>query len=404
MKKKVKKLMVIILLILIIIFVRHIIKTNHKEEYKISNYKIIENFIIINKKHQYTIRISNKDKVYTYILNKNINKQKQIIKDIKTYKSKNISCIIPIYKNKKLENNIYCLNGKEQVSNYSLQNNKDYKNILKKANKYNIQSISNSNKTSKYKKINIYKDNISEKDIYTIWDYKGIYIIKNNNYQYKSILSNDIYDNVMSIIVNKYYVIFDNRSVNGIEKIYYYDLEKDKLKEFTSQEKISKTSYINGIYNNEIYVTDTKEKKQFKINVKKEKVEEISTNNEYFLYRNNKKTILDKTSFFNENQYFTNYKVENKKIESQDIKEDSNYYYYRKNNKFYSQIKGNKYNSEYLFELSDIDEWQVIDENIILISDGILYKYSEREGLNKIVESNELKYNYENIYNYWKIG
>ncbi len=404
MKKKVKKLMVIILLILIIIFVRYIIKTNHKVEYKISNYKIIENFKIINKKHQYTIRISNKDKVYTYILNKNINKQKQIIKDIKTYKSKNISCIIPIYKNKKLKNNIYCLNGKEQVSNYSLQNNKDYKNILKKANKYNIQSISNSNKTSKYKKINIYKDNISEKDIYTIWDYKGIYIIKNNNYQYKSILSNDIYDNVMSIIVNKYYVIFDNRSVNGIEKIYYYDLEKDKLKEFTSQEKISKTSYINGIYNNEIYVTDTKEKKQFKINVKKEKVEEISTNNEYFLYRNNKKTILDKTSFFNENQYFINYKVENKKIESQDIKEDSNYYYYRKNNKFYSQIKGNKYNSEYLFELSDIDEWQVIDENIILISDGILYKYSEREGLNKIVESNELKYNYENIYNYWKIG
>ncbi len=404
MKKKVKKLMVIILLILIIIFVRHIIKTNHKVEYKISNYKIIENFKIINKKHQYTIRISNKDKVYTYILNKNINKQKQIIKDIKTYKSKNISCIIPIYKNKKLENNIYCLNGKEQVSNYSLQNNKDYKNILKKANKYNIQSISNSNKTSKYKKINIYKDNISEKDIYTIWDYKGIYIIKNNNYQYKSILSNDIYDNVMSIIVNKYYVIFDNRSVNGIEKIYYYDLEKDKLKEFTPQEKISKTSYINGIYNNEIYVTDTKEKKQFKINVKKEKVEEISTNNEYFLYRNNKEIVLDKTSFFKKNQYFTNYKVENKKIESQDIKEDLNYYYYRKNNKFYSQIKGNKYNSEYLFELSDIDEWQVIDENIILISDGILYKYSEREGLNKIVESNELKYNYENIYNYWKIG
>lgn len=404
MKKKVKKLMVIILLILIIIFVRHIIKTNHKVEYKISNYKIIENFKIINKKHQYTIRISNKDKVYTYILNKNINKQKQIIKDIKTYKSKNISCIIPIYKNKKLENNIYCLNGKEQVSNYSLQNNKDYKNILKKANKYNIQSISNSNKTSKYKKINIYKDNISEKDIYTIWDYKGIYIIKNNNYQYKSILSNDIYDNVMSIIVNKYYVIFDNRSVNGIEKIYYYDLEKDKLKEFTSQEKISKTSYINGIYNNEIYVTDTKEKKQFKINVKKEKVEEISTNNEYFLYRNNKEIVLDKTSFFKKNQYFTNYKVENKKIESQDIKEDLNYYYYRKNDKFYSQIKENKYNSEYLFELSDIDEWQVIDENIILISDGILYKYSEREGLNKIVESNELKYNYENIYNYWKIG
>ena len=208
----------------------------------------------------------------------------------------------------------------------------------------------------------------------------------------------------MATIVNKYYVIFDNRSVNGIEKIYYYDIEKAKLKEFKPQKKISKTSYINGVYNNDIYVTDTKEKKQYKINVKKEKVEEISINNEYYLYRNNKEIILDKTSFFQDNQYFTNYKVESNKIESLDIKEDINYYYYKKDNKFYSQIKGKKYNSKYLFELSNIDIWLVIDGNIILISDGILYNYSDSEGLMKIVESNELKYNYENIYNYWKKG
>ena len=58
-----------------------------------------------------------------------------------------------------------------------------------------------------------------------------------------------------------------------------------------------------------------------------------------------KEIILDKTSFFQDNQYFTNYKVESKKIESLDIKEDLNYYYYTKDNKFYSQIKGKKYNS-----------------------------------------------------------
>mgnify|MGYP002620541046 CR=1 FL=1 len=144
------------------------------------------------------------------------------------YKIKDINCIIPIYKNKKIENNIYCLNKKEQVSNYSLQNNKEYKNILKKAKKYNFPTINKTNKTTKYKKLSIYKDNINDDEVYTIWDYRGIYIVKNNNYQYKSILSNDIYDNVMATIVNKYYVIFDNRSVNGIEKIYYYDIENAK--------------------------------------------------------------------------------------------------------------------------------------------------------------------------------
>ena len=55
-----------------------------------------------------------------------------------------------------------------------------------------------------------------------------------------------------------------------------------------------------------------------------------------------------------------------------------------------------------LFELKDVDEWMVVGDNIILISDGIVYNYSDNTGLRMILESNELKYNYKNIYNYWK--
>ena len=65
---------------------------------------------------------------------------------------------------------------------------------------------------------------------------------------------------------------------------------------------------------------------------------------------------------------FKNYK-DNKKYE------DSKYYYYYENNKFYRQIK--KENKVLLFELKDVDEWMVVGDNIILISDGIVYNYSD---------------------------
>ena len=54
-------------------------------------------------------------------------------------------------------------------------------------------------------------------------------ILKNNSYSYQKILNEDLYDNIMSTIVDKYYVLFENTSVNGIEKVYYYDLEKEIL-------------------------------------------------------------------------------------------------------------------------------------------------------------------------------
>ena len=198
----------------------------------------------------------------------------------------------------------------------------------------------------------------------------------------------------MSTIVDKYYVLFENTSVNGIEKVYYYDLEKEKLKEFNLNEVISKDSYINGTYKSYIYLTDRKEKKQYKLNIKTKKIEQVNNGDvNYLYYKNDNFQKMNKTEFFKEDMLFKNYN-ENKKYE------DSKYYYYYENNKFYRQIK--KENKVLLFELKDVDEWMVVGDNIILISDGIVYNYSDSTGLRMILESNELKYNYKNIYNYWK--
>ena len=55
-----------------------------------------------------------------------------------------------------------------------------------------------------------------------------------------------------------------------------------------------------------------------------------------------------------------------------------------------------------LFEIENIKDWKVIGEELLIIKDDILYWYNENKGLRKIIEYNELKYNYENIYTLWK--
>lgn len=386
--KKIKYILIIIVLILLIFFIYKLSIKEFSTSYKVDKYNIKESFYINNKKHIYNININNK---YTYTIIKNINKNKKIIKNIKSYKKNNISCIVPIYKKNNIKE-IYCLKDKVQVSNYYLleEKNKDYLEILDKA---KINYPEKKEIESNYKKITIY-NNLDNNREYIIWNYKGIYIIGKDKTKYIKILNYDIYDNIMSTVNSRYFVLFENSKVTGIENIYYYDLKKDKLKSFKLEKKLDKDSYINGIYNDLIFVTDNKNKKQYAINISKEEIKEVGNeDNNYIIYTNNKKELLNKSDFFLEKQLFNNKLIDNK------IKE-YDYTYQLKGNELYRNLEG--YNKELLFELENISEWNIYDRDILLVSDGILYLYNDEYGLVKILSSNELKYNYKDIVRIWK--
>lgn len=395
--KKYKTYLYIMGIILIIPIILKVIKNNHEVNYKVSKYDIEEKFSINEGIHNFNITIKNENEIYTYNLNKKLNKRKKIIKEIKTFKQENITCIIPIYKNYK-ETEIYCNEDKNQVSKYYLNNNNNYKKILKKAEKYKIKSINISNKKTKYKNINIYKDNIIGEESLIIWNYKGIYIIRNDSNKYQQFINYDLYDNIMNTMTSRYYVLFENTSVNGIEKIHCYDLKKDKYKVIELEEKISKESYINGVYKDKIYVSDKKNKVQYKIDIKKEKIEEVG-NEElgYISNPSNEKDRLNKSDFFLEERYFNSKYVENENYS--EVIENKDKYYFRMNNSFYEKINDNNI---LLFELENVKEWQVYNDDILLLKDDEIYIYNEARGLCKIAEYNELNYNYQNIIKLWK--
>jgi len=399
--KKYRNFLIILFILMMIPIIIKTFQKKHNVEYKVGKYNINEKFYIEEKSHNYEFKITNKNETYSFILNSNVNKRKKIIKDIKIYKKNNIKCIIPIYV-KDISKNIYCLENNNQVSNYYLKDNDNFKSIIEDTKKYKVNLPSDSEKYKEFKKIKVYQNNINDNTAYIIWNYKGIYLLKNNELKQQKFLNYDLYDNIMSTTTSNYFVLFENSNVMGIEKIHYYDIKNDKYNIFKLKDKISKDSYINGVYDDLIYVTDNKKKIQYTINVKKEKIEEVGKEElGYIKYTNNKKEEMNKSDFFMKEQLFDNEKIENKKItNSKDLVKEDQIYYYLDNNKFYKNING--YNSILLFELDNIKDWKINNKDLIIFVDDLVYIYNDELGLRKIIEYNELNYNYKNIVKYWK--
>lgn len=396
-KKEIKVIIILFLLVIPLIFLRKVFIRKYDILYEKNKYIINEIYEYKNKEHLYEINIKNNKQEITYILNNDFNKNKKIIKNLKVYKDDNITCLLPIY-NQKIEYKLYCLKDDIQVSNYYLKDNESYKKILKKVKKYKINNFLENNKTTSYKKLKVYDNNISNEDIFTIWDYKGISIIEKDKTKYVKFLDYDLYDNIKTIIYDEYFILFENNHVDGIKNIHYYDLEKDKLKIYNPEIIISKDFYINGVVDNLIYVTDNKTKKEYTIDLKKEEIIQINKANEYLSYYDNEFKSLTKSDYFMEKQIFNNKKVIDKNISSVEHIKDNNIYYFYEDNNFYRQ-RTNR-NKELLFSIDEIKEWKIVSNKIIIISEDILYLYDDDRGLVPIVQSNELNYNYENICDY----
>ncbi len=399
--EKYKNYIIIAIIAMIIPIIYKMMVTHHEITYRVGKYQIKETFHIKEKEHIYQYQLKNKKEKYTFTIVNNAHKRKKVIKEIKEYKEKDVKCIVPIYKNKQ-QTEIYCRKNNLQVSKYSLKDDEDYKKIFEKVKKYKIKEYTTSNTTREYKKIKIYQKNIPLEDTVIIWNYKGIIGIQQEEQFDQQMIKYDLYDNIMATCTSRYFVLFENTSVNGIEKIHYYDLKKHKYKVMTLKEKISKNSYINGVENDLIYITDRKAKKQYTINIKKETCKEVGNElNQFIKYENGKGRYMELKDFFEKDQFFHNEKISDQKItESNDMILENDYYYFKEENNFYRKLKeGNK---EFLFTEPDIETWWIYQNDLVLKREDCLYLYNDQIGLQKIIEYNELKYNDNAIYYLWK--
>ena len=415
-----RKMVFMLIALLIFFFAYQIIInffiTNHDFDYSI---KTTDNSFLIHEKYykdnidNYYFKIRDEDN-NTFILSSNLdyNKQKQIIKNIVSYKDDNISCILPIYK-KDVVGEVSCIYKGSQVDySYLETNNVNTKKMVNKMKKNGYifdnenKSISNIKKytMSNSSVFSVYEDNLEDNYTFAIWNYSGLFLISKNRIEEKKYYSIDQYDNSNSVIVGKYYFIFYFGDNDTTIDINYINLEDFGRIPILLKNSLSNEMYVNGVWKNKLYVTDTKNKVQFEFSPINQEGKVISEKDKFYNLVDNKLETISKKEFFDGEKLFNNIEVKeiNEKFGSVLIKQYKDFYYFLKDDTFYKVFKDDMKHPIKLLQKSGIVDWDMDKGDIIFVSGDTMYLYSESKGIKPIVSNNEFKYNYKNICNFYK--
>ena len=173
MKKAMPILLILGFLGLILQVAVNVFITEKKSEYtlktKDNSYSITEHMEVINNISYYDIGITDKDGIfYSLFVEEDFNKQTEVIRDIKTFKSNNLSCIFPVYR-RNVTGNVTCLYNNEAVSYSYLKQikNPDIENVITqlKGEKYSHNSwdrkdVAKNKLYNEGRKIEVYQENI----------------------------------------------------------------------------------------------------------------------------------------------------------------------------------------------------------------------------------------------------
>lgn len=405
-----KKLLPILVFLAFLAFGYQIIVTffitEHKIDYSLiasdqRHYTISENYRREGERHYYSFLIQSKNKHYSTAVFNDFNKQDRVITDIKYYKKNNLECIFPIYKRNHTFD-VLCLLDKKQVTPFYLEESKnsDFSFISKKFSEdgYNEVYFQSDVEPTEEDNLSIYYDYIPEGYLFTIWNYRGIYIINSDGIENKVFLNEDHYENTLSIVAGTYYVTIntdDEEEKLNYNQIILYNLQ-DGGKTLVDVD-LSQDSYFNGTVDGKVYITDPKLKVQYVLDPSKKKIQEVSEPKEVV----NSKLKNADVDFF-DTFHVDAQNVANKKITSlydtTDIKQNNDDFYFKTSDGGLYRVIQNDYEHPILLcQFDDIKEWQVHDDGLSFIVDDTLYFYSDLYGVKPIVKNLEFNYNYKNI-------
>ena len=183
-----KKLLPILVLLAFVAFCYQIVVTffitEHKIDYSLiasdqRHYTISEEYQREGERHYYSFLIQSKNKHYTTAVFNDFNKQDRVITDIKYYKKNDLECIFPIYKRNHTFD-VLCLLDSQQVSSFYLleSGNSDFSFIAKKFSEegYDEVYFKIEENAIEEENLSIYYDYIPKDYLFTIWNYRGIYL------------------------------------------------------------------------------------------------------------------------------------------------------------------------------------------------------------------------------------
>lgn len=411
--KRYIKLIICFLLLFIFIFIcLKLLSKGYTNSYTLDNdkYQIEEVYTKdTNDEHDnYYIEIKADDIVYNFQLYQEIKDNNKLVKEVLYYNGE-YKCLLPILSNN-VKVDFMCYKDNKYY-NYKSIVGLDYEldkyinNIDK--DKYNINDFNdNTSDLEKLENIKYNKNNIPSNYVVSMSTLKGIINLNSNN-ENVNIFTKDKYKREISTFYNNYYITADYNSNYSFRELYIIDIKNNNKLVAKAPDYISFDSYIQGVIDNEVYLYDISNEKQYKINLNDAKVKVVGTKSSKIKYYDNKWTeissvkannkLLFKIGVTSDDEYEYIYKNGNKL--------SGFIYYLKKVNDEYEVFRSNVQNDsikKYLFNIKEYSDLIFIDDYIFFKDKDKIKIYNDSTGIKTIAVNSELEFNNYTLFNVYK--
>ena len=411
-----KKLFETFIVLLLVYFILSVIAVRINHGYEI-DYSIFRKKVDVTINEKYEKNIKGEINHYDFIITVGKDKFKyrllednnytKLIEDVYYESDDNYVCILPVFKNNTIKTDIMCKAKNGVYYNYS-SISAPSKKLIKFANSISIYEKRNYQdklgKITDQDLTHIYSNNLMNDFVFALTNYKGLYILGDEIKNIK-LFKDDAYTRDLSTFTTRYYVTADYSQKYDFNSLYLIDLKNNSKHKIKLKNSLPQDSYIAGVIDDDVYIIDKSNIKEYKLNAKNKTIKEIGNENSGMLFYNNGTwDTVPWARMTLKNTYFKNVKEENSgkyHLFLTNSKLKSGYsYYYKKNGKNYEIYKEvcNSDEMMYLFTTTDISKMKSASSYLFYQEDDKIKYYSDKTGIRTVLENSELHFNKDILY------
>lgn len=376
-KKSISFTIVLFLLFLFYQTVITFFKSNHTVEYEIKGFMIEEDYKKSSTEEYYIFKVSDGENEFVFDTTNDFNKQKEVVKDISVYDADNLYCISLLFKYDNTSSGPVCVDSDGLYVMDSTKKTDGFKEYVSKLPGANTTEYSSESDKKIQKDITVNKDYLSKNEVLMIYDYQTVYFFEKDSLHAASYTNTYGAPNNLGRIVGKYYLIPRLISTPTFNTFVKYNLETGVKSELNMTQKISKNSYINGVYNSKLYIFDKDELKQYSIDPYSDEVKITGDkDNDAFAYIDGEETKVPVEEMKDSEIKFSE-KTSDYKDEDYDfLYPGKKYSIYVKDGIFYKVFTKYPNIKIKLFEEKDAKNIKISEDNIYYMKDNSIYRYN----------------------------
>ena len=403
MKKTIIFVLIFLSLLVIYELLFNVLKSSHDIDYSIiqddKTYMINENYVKGSGTNFYYIEVNERESKDKYIFNvkNDFSKRKNIVKEIKEYSKNNISCMELRLINDS-DSEAICIKNNELYSYYYLKDELKIEELDKKLKTYEIDEDVGPD-TQDFQELEVTM-NYFENNEYLIFHMPKDIAIFGGNRKVKhfTFASVDNYKNTYGILVGRYYVIPRIGEETEFNTYLVYNIVDGRSEYISSTINVSVNSFNNGVFDNNLYITDTNNLRQYIVDPASKTIKQIANKEEdAYIFENGEAKRYNIYDVADKKMKFTNLDKKYQDIKCDKIFTFNGYAYYVKDGVFYKVYEKYLDNPVKLFKANNPVNIVVRGNNIYYVEYDKLKKYNDY-GINTLLVYNELINNYDNVF------